>query len=57
MLGRRNRRDFLVPGEKETDTREESLPCFGERKAKQPREVSGGVVACGSSYRWVVRGA
>jgi hypothetical protein len=35
---------------------EESSTCFGKRKDKQPCEVLEGAVACGSSYRWVVRG-
>lgn len=57
MLGGRNRQDFWVPGAKETDTREEeSSPCFGERKAKHPREVSGGAVVYGHAYRQVLRG-
>ena len=30
---------------------EERLPCFGERRTKQPCEVSGGAEACGHSYR------
>ena len=54
MLGRRNRWDFQVSGGKEIEAREEgkSLPSFGERKVKQPCEISVRV-ATGHFYRQI----